>query len=267
MVQKLEWTKQTVKTNIIKMPFNTLRSEFDEEAEEDFISSIRNIGVVEPVKLINVQECADPGLYLVDGRHRLSETERQQRPTIECMVANGSMDDVYDYNVLLNMLRGHTEPWQLAMLVDYLAQKNTLEEIAERWHMTAGYLSKLRSIVGNREVFEAWKNHKINTDQAYNIVSSGNNDDSAVNTMLKDIMLGKEKLNVNGDENSDDDDNSEDYGDDKGFVGTCNVCGNVIPRQQSTFLIVHKDCTNQFFSALALWKAEKKKSKSRDKTQ
>lgn len=125
----------------IKIPEIRVTSSWDAEVLEHFKASIRAMGVINPIIVV---EDAD-GYYLVDGLHRLQEAQAAGEREIKAYVFKGSMAEVHLLNLQLNHMRGKTPATQMARVVRELQEKHGLQswEIAQRTGISRDYVEKL----------------------------------------------------------------------------------------------------------------------------
>ena len=128
----------------IKVPEVRVTARFDEETWEQFQSSIKEIGAVAPVICCQVGE----ELVLVDGLHRLVESQRGGATMVDVAVIDGDMVDVLTKNLFLDHMRGKTPVSEMVNVIESLWKEYGLdsEKIAARTGMTRDYVEKLQLI-------------------------------------------------------------------------------------------------------------------------
>ena len=117
-----------VKPDKIRVPEVRVTSIWTEEEYADFIGTIKEDGIQQPLKCI----LDDGTLWLIDGLHRLDEAKRLGIEKVPVVYKEGQLVDALVENLTANRLRGktpvsdeirlikhlrdeyHLEPWQIA---------------------------------------------------------------------------------------------------------------------------------------------------------
>ncbi|MEO0277757.1 MAG: ParB/RepB/Spo0J family partition protein [candidate division WOR-3 bacterium] len=116
-------------TKII-VPEVRITSSIEPEVLEAFKSSIKAVGVIEPIIVIP----SDDKYMLVDGFHRLQEVRNAGLKKIKAVILPGRIEDVYLANIATNTLRGKIKHTEVAAVINYLYNnlKIPMETIAEK---------------------------------------------------------------------------------------------------------------------------------------
>lgn len=152
----------------IKVPEVRVTSQWDAEIYEHFRDSVRAVGVVTPIIVLQENDT----YWLIDGLHRLQEAQASGEKTIPAYVFRGSLAQVHLLNLQLNHMHGKTPPTQMARVVRELREKHGLEiwQIAAKTGISKDYIQKLLDISRcHHLVLEALDNGDIKVGHAYEL--------------------------------------------------------------------------------------------------
>jgi len=158
----------SVKPSQIKVPEVRVTSSFEPELLAMFRDSIKAMGIVEPI--IVVQEKGD--LWLTDGLHRLEEAKQQNLSRVTVVAIPGALKDVYLQNLMLNRLRGKTKTSEMVRVIGHLGKEfqMDMEAIAKATGLKRDYVEKMMVIGRVREeVLKDLDQEKIAVGHAYEI--------------------------------------------------------------------------------------------------
>jgi ParB family chromosome partitioning protein len=128
----------------VRVPDTRVTSYFDSEVYEQFKNTIAQVGVLEPIVVVEVGE----EYFLVDGLHRLVESQERGDATISAVVIPGEEKDVFLTNLFLNVLRGKPRVGEIREVVELLSGAFKLEtkQICEKTGLTESYVNDLLSV-------------------------------------------------------------------------------------------------------------------------
>ncbi len=121
-----------------------MTAQFDEETREILRNSIKEVGIIAPVI---VQEI-EGELVLVDGLHRIEDALAMGNQPIDVAVLDGDMVDLLCRNLFLDHARGKTPVSQMVRVIGALYTEYHLDpdEIKKRTGLTREYIEKLIKI-------------------------------------------------------------------------------------------------------------------------
>jgi ParB-like chromosome segregation protein Spo0J len=137
------WYREVEVTDVV-VPDTRVTSVMPEDLEEQFISSIKHQGVVNPIKLI----FDGSQLILVDGLHRLEAALNTKQLRVPAVIQRADMRTVLLQNLTSGKLQGRGKATDMIRVVRYLVEeeKMTLEDIAAQTGYKLRYLSDLLSV-------------------------------------------------------------------------------------------------------------------------
>jgi ParB-like chromosome segregation protein Spo0J len=137
------WFREVEVTDVV-VPDTRVTSVMPEDLEEQFISSIKQQGVVNPIKLI----FDGNQLVLVDGLHRLEAALNAKQLRVPAVIQRADMRTVLLQNLTSGKLQGRGKATDMIRVVKYLVEeeKMTLEDIAAQTGYKLRYLSDLLSV-------------------------------------------------------------------------------------------------------------------------
>lgn len=180
-----------VPPDTIKIPEVRVTARFDDEAWEQFKSSMKEIGQLAPIICMVVDE----ELVLVDGLHRLKEARNNNVKTVAVAVIPGDEVDVLTKNLLIDHTRGRTPVSEMVNVIEVLTRDYKLdsEAIASRTGLTRDYVEKLQRL---SELTPACRvildEGKIGVGQAYELVRI--TDPITQETVLRQLELYRWKV-------------------------------------------------------------------------
>jgi len=130
----------------IVVPDERITSVVDDELMRDLIQSIKQHGIKVPIKLI----FDGKQMVLIDGLHRLLAAKALGIRSVPALIEKAGHDEVLIQNVLLNRLRGKSDPVQEGMVLRTLMREYniSLAEAARRCNIPPSTASKLVRIAG-----------------------------------------------------------------------------------------------------------------------
>jgi len=152
----------------IRIPEVRVTSSFDPEVLDLFKSSIKAMGVAQP--LLVAYDGKD--YWLIDGLHRLQEAKLQDMKRVPCAIIEADMKTVLLQNLALNRLRGTTKASELIHVIGELDRKYgiSIDEIAKRTGLKRAYIEKLLTVTkASPKVLEALDREEIGVSHAYEI--------------------------------------------------------------------------------------------------
>jgi ParB family chromosome partitioning protein len=128
----------------IQVPRERVTAVFAPETEREIEDSIKAKGILEPLRLMNVEDT----LWLTDGLHRLLIAEKLAIPYVPAIIKQGTIEDLLIENLISIRLRGKSNPAQeadvLAFLVDQ--RKYPIETAAKQLGLSMDWAKKLLKI-------------------------------------------------------------------------------------------------------------------------
>ena len=112
-----------VKPDKVRVPEVRVTSIWTEEEYADFIGTIKEDGIQQPLKCI----LDDGTLWLIDGLHRLDEAKRLGIEKVPVVYKEGELVDALVENLTANRLRGKTPVSDEIRLIKHLRDKYHLE--------------------------------------------------------------------------------------------------------------------------------------------
>jgi len=177
-----------LRIDAIKVPPIRLSSELTEEERGEFEDSIRRDGIMNPIQVV---EDPQGNFWLADGANRLEVARNLGQEVVPVIVRLGTVEDAMVGGAIMNLKRGRVNPGLLAEFVKRLADELnwTLEQIAEKLHLSKGYVSMLYSIARDKSVLEDLKAGKLTVDEAYERVKRRGEEGSA-HSSVTELRLG-----------------------------------------------------------------------------
>jgi len=126
---------------MIKVPEVRVTARFDEETRQILQNSIKEVGIIAPVLVQEINE----ELVLVDGLHRLEDSIAAGDSPIDVAVLDGDMADLLCRNLFLDHARGKTPVSDMVKVIKALYQEYDLDpdKIKEKTGLTRDYIEKL----------------------------------------------------------------------------------------------------------------------------
>jgi len=138
----------------IVVPNIRVTSEMPDELIEQFKSTVKEYGVVNPVKI-----AYDNGQYiLIDGLHRLQELKTLGEKKVPAVIVEMPLRQALLENLISGKLQGRGKATDMIKLIKYLhdEEKMTIEEIAAKTGYRAKYLYDLLSVANaNPDLLDA----------------------------------------------------------------------------------------------------------------
>jgi len=130
-----------VKIDDIKVPETRVTSYFSAEVYQEFASSIKAAGVMEPVVCVEVGE----ELYLVDGKNRLVQAKERGDISVPVAVIPGEEKDIYLSNLFLNVMRGKPRVREMREVIELLYKDYAMgvDQIAARTGLSQVFIDNL----------------------------------------------------------------------------------------------------------------------------
>jgi ParB family chromosome partitioning protein len=130
-----------MKIEDIMVPDVRVTAAYSEQLEEELRQSIKKMGVLNPISVVQVKGRA----VLVDGLHRVLACRALKKKTIPVVKVKGKMKDNLLMNMVMNRMRGSTEPSQMLKVVAALKDeyKMSYKAIEEATGLSKGYISQL----------------------------------------------------------------------------------------------------------------------------
>ncbi len=160
--------KRTVDIDKIGIPDVRVTSSYDAALEEELRSSIKEMGMLDPVSLVQV----DGKLVLVDGLHRVMAAKALGLEKVPAIVLEGEMRENLLMNMVLNRMRGKTKPSHLVHVVEALQHEYDMspDEIEKATGLSKGYLSQLRKVADAGEGLKAMVDRgELDVTRAYHV--------------------------------------------------------------------------------------------------
>lgn len=125
----------------IRIPEVRVTARMSEETAEQFKSSVKEVGIDEPIKVFDVEG----ELWLSDGLHRLQEAKANNLELVDVTVRAGTMVDVLANNLMSGHLRGKHPISEMRRVISelYNTHKVDIEEIVKRTGFTREYTENL----------------------------------------------------------------------------------------------------------------------------
>jgi len=165
-----------------------------DELIENFATSIKQLGIVNPIKVIFDGQ----NYILVDGLHRLLEAKKAGAKTVPCVVAKGSLKDVLVQNLATGKLQGRGKVSDMIRVVKYLYEEEHMgiDEIARATGYTVNYIDNLFSIAkAHEEILKALDEEKIPLGAAIEIAKIPD-EDAQLRVLYQVIMYGMKVKDV-----------------------------------------------------------------------
>jgi len=134
--EEKEKVVQEVDVDSIIIPPERVTSVFDPEIYEEFLESVKKVGILVPILVMEV----DGKLHLIDGLHRIKAAKDLGIKKIKAVIKKGSYDDLLIENIISARLRGKENPAQTAKVIKILRDKHNYSwsDIARRLGMSPG---------------------------------------------------------------------------------------------------------------------------------
>jgi len=125
----------------IRIPEVRVTAQMTAETAEQFASSVKEVGIDEPIKVFEVEG----ELWLSDGLHRLQQALSNNLPQVDVTVREGNMVDVMCNNLMSGHLRGKHPISQMRRVIEelYKTYKIGIEDIVKRTGFTREYTENL----------------------------------------------------------------------------------------------------------------------------
>lgn len=108
----------------VKVPEVRVTSYFDKDVYEQFKKTVAQVGVLEPIVVVEVGE----EYYLVDGLHRLVEAKAKGDLKIPAVIIPGEDKDVFLTNLFLNQLRGKPKIKEQREVIELLFKEYKMDQ-------------------------------------------------------------------------------------------------------------------------------------------
>jgi ParB/RepB/Spo0J family partition protein len=128
----------------ILVPKERVTSVWDPEIEKEFEESMKSKGILEPIRLLDVEG----QLWLIDGLHRLLKAEQLHFSHVPAIIKKGTVEDLLIENLIVNRQRGRSNPAQEAEVLAYLINQRhyPLETAAKSMSLSVDWARKLYKI-------------------------------------------------------------------------------------------------------------------------
>jgi ParB family chromosome partitioning protein len=259
----------------ITVPNIRVTSDMPEDLQEQFQSTVKEYGVVNPVKIAY----SNNQYVLVDGLHRLQELIKLGEKKAPAIVVEMPLRQALLENMISGKLQGRGRATDMIRLIKYLVEeeKMTVEEIAAKSGYKARYLYDLLSIANaNPDLLEALDKEQITLGHAIELARIP--DDNALLRTLYNVIYRRmtvrdtkelvdailEQLNAKKSEQE-----QPRQPPPRDLIPVqCWVCGEEAPaRNMATFLLCPK-CQAVLFEFKAEYRAEKlRQEKARQQKQ
>ena len=150
---------------------NQPRREFDEEAMQDLANSIREIGIIQPVKL---RQIAPERYQIIAGDRRWRASHLAGLPTIPAYIRTVEDENVMELALVENIQREDLNAIEIALAYEHLSETTgmTQEKIAERVGKSrAAVTNYMRLLKLPAQVQMALKNKEIDMGHARALLS------------------------------------------------------------------------------------------------
>lgn len=157
----------------INVPQERVTAVFDADLEKEFEASIKSKGILEPIRLLDIEG----ELWLTDGLHRIQEAEKLGIPQVKALVKKGTVDDLLIENLISIRQRGKSNPAQEADVLAYLVNKRNfpLENASAQLGLSLDWARKLIKIARlPDEIKDMLKAGKIPVTGAFYLVDLEN---------------------------------------------------------------------------------------------
>jgi ParB-like chromosome segregation protein Spo0J len=148
------WYRE-VEVEDINVPDVRVTSVMPEDLEEQFKSSIKSQGLVNPVKLV----FDGSQLILVDGLHRIQSAMEAKQFKVPAIIQKSNLRQVMLQNLTSGKLQGRGKATDMIRVVKYLIEEEgmSLEDIARETGYKLRYLSDLLAIAkAHPDILMAW---------------------------------------------------------------------------------------------------------------
>ena len=137
------WLREVDVVDIV-VPEIRVTSVMPPDLEEQFLSSVKEQGIVNPVKLVFDGE----RLILVDGLHRIQAAMEAKQLKVPAVIQRTDLRNVLLQNLTSGKLQGRGKATDMIRVIKYLIQEEgmTLEDIAAKTGYKLRYLSDLLAI-------------------------------------------------------------------------------------------------------------------------
>lgn len=152
----------------IVVPDVRVTAAHSEQLEEEMRQSIKKMGVLNPISVVEVNGKA----VLVDGLHRVLACRALKIRKIPVVKVKGKMRDNLLMNLVMNRMRGSTEPSQMLKVVAALKDeyKMSYKAIEESTGLSKGYISQLIRVAEASEDLRGMVDRgEIDVQKAYQI--------------------------------------------------------------------------------------------------
>lgn len=259
----------------ITVPNIRVTSDMPEDLQEQFQSTVKEYGVVNPVKIAY----SNNQYVLVDGLHRLQELIKLGEKKAPAIVVEMPLRQALLENMISGKLQGRGRATDMIRLIKYLTgeEKMTVEEIAAKSGYKTRYLYDLLSVANaNPDLLEALDKEQITLGHAIELARIP--DDNALLRTLYNVIYRRmtvrdtkelvdailEQLNMKKSEQE-----QPKQPPPRDLIPVqCWVCGEEAPaRNMATFLLCPK-CQAVLFEFKAEYRAEKlRQEKTRQQKQ
>jgi ParB-like chromosome segregation protein Spo0J len=250
---------KSVDPKIIKVPEERVTARMDAEKTEQFESSVKSLGIEEPINCYEV----DGELWLSDGLHRLVAAIQNGIPKVDVLVKPGTERDVLFHNLRSGHLRGKHPVSEMRRQIEraYQEYKIGIEDIVKETGLSQAYVEKLLVIsqltpmclealdeerIGVGHAFELTKSRSLDQQEIFLQMAIANHWTVAA---LKEFMASTREIE---DQRA------------AGVAATppasepaapatvaCRFCGEEYPPQQLASLIMCHSCQGIMFEAVA----------------
>lgn len=144
----------------VQVPPVRVTSYFDSEVYAQFQKTVAQVGVLEPVVVVEVGE----EFFLVDGLHRLVEAKESGAQEIAAVVIPGDDKDVLLTNLFLNVLRGKPRVKEMREVVEVLHEsyKIGVAQICAKTGLSQGFVEDFLTVSRlPEEVLEAFDDGRL----------------------------------------------------------------------------------------------------------
>jgi len=170
---------KSVDPKIIKVPEERVTARMDVEKAEQFESSIKSLGIEEPINCYEV----NGELWLSDGLHRLVAAIQNGIPKVDVLVKPGTERDVLFHNLRSGHLRGKHPVSEMRRQIEraYAEYKIGIEDIVKETGLSRDYVEKLLVISElTPMVLEALDEERIGVGHAFELTKAASPDQQEI---------------------------------------------------------------------------------------
>ena len=254
---------RSVDPKTIKVPEERVTARMDAEKTEQFETSVKTIGIDEPINCFEV----NGELWLSDGLHRLVAAIRNGLPKVDVLVKPGTERDVLFHNIRSGHLRGKHPVSEMRRQIEraYEEFKIGIEDIVKETGLSRDYVERLLTISKLTPMcLEALDEERIGVGHAFELTKSRSPDQQEIFLQLtlanrwtvaalrefmastREIEESREKATTG---------TTQELSERPPETVACRFCGIEYPPQQLASLIMCHSCQGIMFEAVAAGRA------------